>query len=62
MNTKAVIPNPFVTADRSMFDNFTAAWAYSRNSVAMGRTDQPHAQKASGVTTSTHFAISRGGG
>ena len=36
---KAVVPNPFVTAARSMHDNFTAAREYSCNSVSMGRID-----------------------
>jgi len=40
-----------------MFDNFIAAREYSRNSVSIGRIDQSHAQKASGVTTSIHFVI-----
>ena len=32
---------------------------YARNSASMGRIDQSHAQKASGVTTSIQFEISR---
>jgi len=44
-----------------MFYNFTEAREYSRNSVSMGRIDQSHAQKSSGVTTSTYSAISRPG-
>jgi len=32
--TKAVVPNPCVTADWSMLDNFTATQKYSRNSVS----------------------------
>ena len=59
--TKAVIPNPFVTADRWKLDNFAETRAYSRNSVSMRRIAQSHAQKASGVTTSLHFVISRPG-
>jgi len=55
----AVVPNPFVTAERSMLDNFTAAREYSRNCVSMGRIDQSHVQKASGVTTRMHHAILR---
>jgi len=35
-----------------MLDNFTAARECSHHSVSMGRIDQSHAQKASGVTTS----------
>jgi len=61
ISTKAVVPNPFVTADRSTFDKFTAARECSRNSVSMGRIDQSHAQKASGVTSSIYFVISRPG-
>ena len=53
--TKAVVPDSFVTADRSMLDNFTAGREYSCNSVSVGRFGQSHAQKASGVTTSVHF-------
>jgi len=53
-----VVPNLFVTADRPVLDNYTAAQKYYRNSVSMRRIDQSHAQKASGVTTSIHFAIS----
>ena len=34
---------------------------YARNSASMGRTNQSHAQKASGVTTSMQFVISRSG-
>jgi len=33
----------------------------ARNIASMGRIDQSHAQKASGVTTSIHFVISRPG-
>jgi len=40
-----VVPFLFVTTDRSTLDNFTAAQA----SGSMGRIEQPHAQKASGV-------------
>jgi len=61
MYIKAVIPNPFVTADRSMLDNFTAAREYSRNSVSMGRIVQSHAQKESGCATSIHLVFSRPG-
>ena len=60
--TKAVVPEPFCNrVYRSMFYNFTEAREYSRNSVSMGRIDQSHAQKSSGVTTSTYSAISRPG-
>jgi len=45
-----------------MLDNFTAAREYFRNSISVGRIDQSHAQKASGVTTSIHFVISLPGG
>jgi len=41
--------------------HFTAAREYSCNRVSMGRIDQSHAQKTSGVTTSIHFVISRPG-
>jgi len=47
---KAVVSNPFVTADRSTFGNFPAVREYSR-SASMG-IDQSHTQKASSVTTS----------
>jgi len=53
--------NPFVAADRPMLDNFTVAREYSCYSVCLRRIDQSHAQKASGVTTSIHFVISRVG-
>jgi len=36
---KAVVPNSFITADRSTLDNFTAARECSHNSVSMGRID-----------------------
>jgi len=41
--------------------DFNAAREYSRNSVSMGRIDQAHAQKASGVATGVYFIISRPG-
>jgi len=59
--TKAVVPNPLLSADRSMLDNFTATREYSCNNVSMGRIDRSHAEKPSGVTTSTHFVISQPG-
>jgi len=52
-----MVPNPFITAERSMLDYFTAAREFSRNSVSMGRSGQSHAQKVSGVNTSVHFVI-----
>jgi len=55
---EAVVPNTFVTADRSTLDKFTAAREYSCNSVSMGRIDQSHTQKESGGATSMHFQIS----
>ena len=58
---QVVVPKPFVTADRPILDNLTAAREYSCHSVSMGRTDQSPAQKASGVTTSIHFVLSRPG-
>ena len=61
MKTKAVVHNPLITAERSIFENCAAAREYSRNSASMGGIDQSHAQKVSGVTTSTHFVISRPG-
>jgi len=63
-------PQLFVTADRSTLDSFTATREYvcsmtlslyARNSVSIGKTDQSHAQKVSGVTTSIHFGISQPG-
>jgi len=62
--TKAVVPNPCVTADLPMLENFTAAREYFRNSVFMRRIDKSHAQKVNGisVTTSIHFVISWPGG
>jgi len=53
-----MVHNPLVTADRSTLCNFTAVREHSRSSVSMGRIDQSHAQKVSGVTTSIHFVIS----
>ena len=52
------LPKLFVTEDRSTLDKFTAAREY--NSISMGRIDHPHAQKASGVTTSRH-GVEEGG-
>ena len=45
----------------TMLDNFTATREYSCNSASVGRIDQSHAQKVSGVTTSIHFVTSRPG-
>ena len=59
--TTAVFPNPSLTANRSMLDDFTSAREYSSNRVSMGKIDQSHAQKASLITTSIHFVISRPG-
>jgi len=36
IHNKAVFSNPFVTADHSTLDNFTAVWVYFRNSISMG--------------------------
>jgi len=58
---KTVVPNPFVTTDRSMLDTFSPALEYFRISDSMGRISQSHALKASGVTTSIRFVISRPG-
>ena len=56
------VPNLLVTRDRSSLDHFTAAREYHRNSASMGRIDQSHVLKVSGVTISmTRFVISRPG-
>jgi len=55
---RSMAPKLFVTADRSSRDNSAAAREYSRNSAFMGRINQLHAQKASGVTIRIHFVIS----
>jgi len=57
--TQVVVPKPFVNADRPMLDNLAAALEYSSYSVSTGRIDLSPAQKAIGVTTSTHFVLSR---
>jgi len=44
--------------------NFWSGYATARNSVSLGRIDQSHAQKVSGVTSPHHqhtFVISRSG-